>query len=124
MAEYDFKHDPGPWAVKKDWIGPESYGDGDSIPVFPVNGGVAICDVVAVNGVGLNRPDIQEKAEANARLIAIAPELPDVIIQLMDDIKTLIDGEGCDHDAGICNCHFIGALEWADGILKRIEGAK
>jgi hypothetical protein len=74
-------HTPGPWNADKNFMGPDTYGDGNSIPVFPRGGGVAICDVVAVTGEGLSRPDVQARAEANARLIAAAPEL---LAALMD----------------------------------------
>ncbi len=68
-------HTPGPWNADKNFMGLDTYSDGNSIPVFPRGGGVAICDVVAVTGEGLSRPDVQARAEANARLIASAPEL-------------------------------------------------
>jgi hypothetical protein len=77
-------HTPGPWNADKNFMGPDTYGDGNSIPVFPRGGGVAICDVVAVTGEGLSRPDVQARAEANARLIAAAPELLEALEKAAD----------------------------------------
>jgi len=64
------KHTPGPWKVDT-----QERSDGDAIAVFPSIGGVCICEVVARSGEGRSNPIIQETAEANARLIAAAPEL-------------------------------------------------
>ena len=64
------KHTPGPWKVDT-----QERSDGDAIAVFPSIGGVCICEVVARSGEGRSNPIIQETAEANAALIASAPEL-------------------------------------------------
>jgi len=76
-------HTPGPWNADKNFMGPDTYGDGNSIPVFPRGGGVAICDVVAVTGEGLSMPDVQARAEANARLISAAPDLLEALQMLL-----------------------------------------
>ena len=34
------QHTPGPWNADKNFMGPDTYGDGNSIPVFPRGGGV------------------------------------------------------------------------------------
>lgn len=71
----DTKHTPGPWKADPNFMGPDTYSDGDAIAVFPANGGVCVCEVIARNGQGISRPNIQAQAEANAQLIARAPEL-------------------------------------------------
>ena len=96
------QHTPGPWAADKNWLGPDTYGDGNSIPVFPHGGGVAICDVVTVTGEGLSRPDVQAKGEANARLIASAPEL-----------LSALHGLAVWTDDNPCFCHVHGESERA-----------
>jgi hypothetical protein len=85
-------HTPGPWNADKNFMGPDTYGDGNSIPVFPRGGGVAICDVVAVTGEGLSRPDVQARAEANARLIAAAP-------QMLEALRAALEAMGDTYDA-------------------------
>jgi hypothetical protein len=78
-------------------MGPDTYGDGDSIPVFPHGRGVAICDVVAVTGEGLSRPDVQARAEANARLIAAAPQMLEALqaaLEAIGDTYDARDAEG------------------------------
>lgn len=78
------KHTSGPWIADKNWLGIDTYGDGNSIPVFPQGGGVAICDVVTVTGEGLSRPDVQARGEANAKLIAAAPDMFDALQAIID----------------------------------------
>jgi hypothetical protein len=89
-------HTPGPWNADKNFMGPDTYSDGNSIPVFPRGGGVAICDVVAVTGEGLSRPDVQARAEANARLIAAAPDL----LAVLEAVAVWTDAEPC-----FCHVH-------------------
>lgn len=100
----DTKHTPGPWKSAPDFMGPDTYSEGDAIAVFPANGGVCICEVVARNGQGISRPDIQAQAEANARLIASAPEL-------------LADNERLRE----VNAELLEALQYAESVLTLVE---
>lgn len=88
------QHTPGPWQSAKDFLGPDTYGDGNAIPIFPENGGVAICEVVAVNGDGLSRPHVQAMAEANARLTAAAPELLEALRESVETLHHYITQSG------------------------------
>lgn len=62
------KHTPGPWTVK------ENTEDGNSAPFFI---DADLCSVADVTGIGI------EQAEANAILIASAPELLDALKALI-----------------------------------------
>ncbi len=59
-------HTPGPW---------EQWGEGKEIGIGPAAGGVAVCDVTTTTGEGFYRPHSAAQGEANARLIAAAPDL-------------------------------------------------
>ncbi len=87
-------HTPTPWKVDKNWMGPESYGDGDGIPIFPTSGGVAICDIVARNAHGLSRPDIQQQAEANAALIVKAVNSYEAMLEALKGAQNDINFHG------------------------------
>lgn len=63
------KHTPGPWAV---WPTADSMID---VAVGPAVGGVAVCQIVTADGRGINTAEAMERGNANARLIAAAPEL-------------------------------------------------
>ena len=66
------KHTPGPWIIDKEWMKECKYKAGQEIPIFPEKGGVSVCEVTTRTGTGqLN----QKEGNANARLIAAAPEL-------------------------------------------------
>jgi hypothetical protein len=73
------KHTPGRWKLDSRLTEPDQYGDGDSIAIFPEQGRVCICEVVAREGEGRRSTRIQEQAEANAALIAAAPELLEAV---------------------------------------------
>lgn len=57
-------HTPGPWTYQ---YSPYTSQDGKEIPAFEVNGVEKVCDT--------NEDRPSEEQEANARLIAAAPEL-------------------------------------------------
>jgi len=119
------QHTPTPWQVAKDFLGPGTYGDGDGIPIFPVNGGVAICDVVARNGQGLSRPDVQAMADANAELICRAVNSHEALVAAL---KRAVDGLTCRYsktNEGIrsdCLCWACEAGAQAQSALKLVEG--
>jgi hypothetical protein len=62
-------HTPGPWSV---WTLADSMID---VAVGPAAGGVAVCQIVTADGRGINTVSAMEAGNANARLIAAAPEL-------------------------------------------------
>lgn len=62
------KHTPGPWSV---W----AFDDGNELAVGPIVGGVAVAHIVTVNGHGIATESTATTAQANATMIANAPEL-------------------------------------------------
>lgn len=65
------KHTPGPWAVESKIVGNPSGLEGTQVVTKDYNYLVAQCPTDPVNGMHVS----VAKAEANARLIAAAPEL-------------------------------------------------
>ena len=61
-------HTPGPWVYQ---YSPYTSQDGHEIPAFEVHGEDKVCDT--------NENQPSEEQEANARLIAAAPELLDAL---------------------------------------------
>lgn len=66
------KHTPGPWAIERDHIGPRSQNDDQSYGML-------------IQVAYLERYDWPENAEANARLIAAAPELLEALEAIIND---------------------------------------
>jgi hypothetical protein len=67
-------HTPGPWFVVP-------YGDGDSLVICPDQGGEwRICFMATHGGT----PSVWQAIQANARLIAAAPELVEALSELSD----------------------------------------
>ena len=64
----DATHTPGPWEI---W---GNLGEMD-LAVGPVAGGVAVAQIVTVNGIGIMDGETAQLGAANARLIAAAPAL-------------------------------------------------
>ena len=84
------KHTPGPWAV---WPTADSMID---VAVGPAVGGVAVCQIVTADGRGINTDEAMERGNANARLIASAPDLLDLCERALralseDDFPSLRD---------------------------------
>ena len=90
----DAKHTPGPWIVGERWSGYVSIAkDNDFLPIVDASGNyVALADF----------PDLcnnADKADANARLIAAAPELAKAaldIVERFDAYGTLDTSDGED----------------------------
>lgn len=72
----DSKHTPGPW----EWLADEDRHEADCVPVMAKDGTLQIADIFAgtVNGSDMS----VDEAEANARLIAAAPDLLEALEQL------------------------------------------
>jgi hypothetical protein len=80
-------HTPGPWEV---WGEPGI--ETRDLSVGPVNGGIAVADIVTTNAHGIATAESISTGHANAALIAAAPELLEACeaALLRDDIA---DGE-------------------------------
>jgi hypothetical protein len=79
------KHTPGPWIIKRT----------SSAPTGLDAGGILITQANAI----LQSPENDSAAEANARLIAAAPELLKAIVQL-EEFASLALTELTDQDTG------------------------
>lgn len=73
-------HTPGPW------IAEESQGHGVSVSSEPVDISVAWCGTNLMVGMGGVYKITPEEAEANARLIAAAPELLYALKKLINEV--------------------------------------
>jgi hypothetical protein len=58
----------------------------------------------------------REEAEANARLIAAAPDLLDACRTMLEQLQAE-DLTSCDHEAGICNCGLRIAAKQAEAAI-------
>jgi len=85
------KPTPGPWEAWPD-------ADTNQLAVGPKMGGVGVCDVVNVNGIGISTEDTRATGEANARLVAAAvnacfvvnPENPLAVAEALPEIVTAL----------------------------------
>jgi hypothetical protein len=71
-------HTPGPWEV---WTDPGI--ETRDLSVGPVNGGIAVADIVTTNAHGIATADSISTGHANANLIAAAPDLLNALEGLM-----------------------------------------
>jgi hypothetical protein len=64
-----------------------------------------------------------EQIEANAHLIAAAPELLEALEKLTPITKEILETIGtCDHSVGVCNCDLIMALEKSKTAIAKAKG--
>ena len=77
------QHTPGPWEIEEDDYGGEIWLGGDGCGMIVVNGWV--------NGGCMAHPVEWAKLQANARLIAAAPDLLAALEALFSDYKSLAD---------------------------------
>ena len=103
-------HTPGPWKLSRE-------DDGYRFINAPNHAQMARV-VVAMEG---ERP--RADLEANAALIAAAPELLALVRDMLPELRQYADSiGGCDHAVGICTCGLLRLVEDGDALLARIEG--
>lgn len=86
----DATHTPGPWEI---W---GNLGEMD-LAVGPVAGGVAVAQIVTVNGIGIMDGETAQLGAANARLIAAAPALLAALercLPFVNRIRAMTGGDG------------------------------
>lgn len=106
------KHTPGPWGIRKEIDG--VYAD-EPIWVVSADGGVAVA--ANQSRTSLFRAD-RNKREANAKLIAAAPDLLEALEIMLADYRT----EGCpDTDCSICTASRI-AEKTARAAIAKAKG--
>jgi hypothetical protein len=71
------QHTPGPWQI---WAADDSVID---VAVGPSIGGVAVCQIVTSNGIGIHTAEATERGAANAALIAAAPDLLEALEEMV-----------------------------------------
>ena len=79
------KHTPGPWTIWPD-------ADSDQLAVGPERGGVAICDVVITNGIGVNTESTRATGYANADFIVRACNNHDDLLAALMDAEAVLMG--------------------------------
>jgi hypothetical protein len=77
-------HTPGPWEV---WTDPGI--ETRDLSVGPVNGGVAVADIVTTNAHGIATAESIGTGHANARLIAAAPELLEALEAIANCLSSI-----------------------------------
>jgi hypothetical protein len=112
------KHTPGPWAVAVDIF------DNDGMPetaIQAMNGGATVA--VALD-FGLNNPDMRQ---ANARLIAAAPdlltELRKARAALKEQLEILIQSHACPTTGLITDDTDLLAIESDQDLINSIDAA-
>ena len=88
----------------------ETYSKGD----FLIMGNASTCVARVVQTYD---PECQE---ANAQLIASAPDLYEALKRLLKE-TSILDNEQCDHDVGICWCSYKNARFVANHALAKAE---
>lgn len=85
------KHTPGPW--RESWVRPDKTKGHDFVPTCAILGidkefgEVRLADIA---------DPVDTNAEANARLVAAAPELLEILTKLLDRFERIcMDADGC-----------------------------
>jgi len=99
-------HTPAPWQVWKF--------DEQSVAVGPVAGGLAVAQIVTTNAHGIPTAQTEQTGQANAHLVAAAPDL----FAALDDLLSYL--EGYDHDYP----EAAGYFDRARTALAKAEGVK
>lgn len=101
------KHTPGPWSAAH------------SEKTF----GVVVCSKghYVADAYSRSDDDGNNETEANARLIAAAPELLEALVQAKAEIIELLAGESCDHSVGICYCQTNNRLSMIEEAIKKAQ---
>lgn len=109
-------HTPGPWG----FTGGQMH-DGNRV----VRAGADAQGEWIALACDFNRYDRDEEADANARLIASAPELLAASKAALKALRQFVDeAGGCDHSVGICACSDIATADTlAAAIAKAESGA-
>ena len=102
------QHTPGPWA----------YTPGNSVLAVSASNGRR----VAVVGDAAYWQNFRPSDEADARLIAAAPELLAALQATVEEMSVIDKDEGCDHDVGICWCPWFRAKEAAVAAIAKATG--
>lgn len=123
-------HTPGPWSVGH--TRPVKWGFKNeythwSVPVhvgpFETRGN-SLADVHS-GGPGALQPSDREAVEANARLIAAAPELLDALKRIDTELENGPDEDAaqCDHSVGICFCAYRRVRDQMRAAIAKAIGA-
>jgi hypothetical protein len=94
---------PGPWTYQ---YNPYTSQDGKEIPAFEVHGDEKVCDTIE------DRPS--EEQEANARLIAAAPELLEALEYFLNIMH--------DYESSVRKGYVTHAMDLARAALVQAEG--
>ena len=86
-------HTPGPWAV---WTFGAAKADPRHLAVGPEFGGLAVADVVACSAHGIYTAQTEATGQANAQLIAAAPELLAALQALGDAVQKFTNATPAD----------------------------
>jgi hypothetical protein len=100
------KHTPGPWSVSPPWMGFSVINGSDDKMVF----------AIAAGSPEEKRPD--DECEANARLIAAAPEMLEALKVLLDEYLSLVNSGDC----GFWDAEKDGFVINARAVITKAEG--
>jgi hypothetical protein len=106
-------HTKGPWAIADDQFWKEGHQ-----PVI-LSEHTRICSMPALSTSGGARNARRHEIAANAKLIAAAPDMLSSLQEALEQLRQLMEGEGCDHSVGICYCATFRAMnDAAEAIHK------
>lgn len=113
-------HTPGPWKLRQ---------DGSVIQAIETMDGVLICRPYCSNVLPPHGAPDEQQAKGNARLIAVAPELLEALVYLVEAIESSMYGEGGLHtwqcaapDHGKCSCDARPAMDVALAAIAKAKG--
>lgn len=102
------KHTPGPWSIDQNDLALR----GQFLDINTDYAGVLVASVVDLD---YDRPE----CEANARLIAAAPELLESLQEILDASDAELKGQGSDHDP---ECPFCSKADKARAVIAKATG--
>jgi hypothetical protein len=118
------KHTKGPWKFDAEaWmiVAPWTSVEPKDSTLMGDYRGAHIADLSESHGSGKggSRDFAKPEAEANARLIAAAPDLLASLKEAVTTLKEYL--EGCDHSVGMCECGVKSVLEHASEVIAKAE---
>jgi len=123
------KFTPGPWKLLNDltirvknWKNNNQMGDYQGCIIADLKPALGADENFTLENKKPCREHALPETIANANLISAAPELYQMLEELIETAEELRAGDACDHSVGICWCGYFSTLHHAEKALKKARG--